>query len=52
MENLVLDENVLGVLGYNLAHDDGPSLDDAVLVVGGLNAIDAHEHLDEFAYLF
>ena len=52
MKHLIFDEDVLGVLGYNFALDDGPSLDDAVLVVGGLNAIDAHEHLDEFAYLF
>ena len=52
VKHLIFDEDVLGVLGYNFAHDDGPSLDDAVLVVGGLNAIDAHEHLDEFAYLF
>ena len=47
VEGLVLDEDVGSVALDDGTHDFGPCLDETVLVVGGLNAVDAHELLDD-----
>ena len=47
VEGLVLDEDVGRVALDDGTHDFGPCLDETVLVVGGLNAVDAHELLDD-----
>ena len=46
MKRLVLDEDVTCVTLNVGSHDDGPCFDEAVLVVGGLNTVDAHELLN------
>ena len=47
MKSLVLDEDVLRVALNLGTHDHWPSLNQTVLIVGGLNAVDAHELLDD-----
>ena len=47
VEGLVLDEYVGSVALDDGTHDFGPCLDETVLVVGGLNAVDAHKLLDD-----
>ena len=47
VQGLVLDEDVGSVALDDWTHDFGPCLDETVLVVGGLNAVDAHELLDD-----
>ena len=47
VQGLVLDEDVGSVALNDGTHDFGPCLDETVLVVGGLNAVDAHELLDD-----
>ncbi len=46
VKRLVLDEDVTCVALNVGPHDDGPCFDEAVLVVGGLNTVDAHELLN------
>ena len=46
VKGLVLDKYFASVTLYVRPHDDRPGFDESVLVVGGLNAIDAHELLD------
>ncbi len=47
VQGLILDEDVGRVALDDGTHDFGPCLDETVLVVGGLNAVDAHELLDD-----
>ena len=47
VQGLILDEDVGSVALNDGTHDFGPCLDETVLVVGGLNAVDAHELLDD-----
>ena len=47
MEGLVLDEDVGCVALDGGSHHSGPCGNETVLVVGGLNAVDAHELLDD-----
>ena len=50
MKRLVLDEDVTCVALNVGPHDDGPCFDEAVLVVGGLDTVDAHELLNYVEY--
>ena len=52
VEGLVLDEDVGGVTLDEGTHDDGPCLHETVLVVGGLNAVDAQELSDDCVHSF
>lgn len=52
VEGLVLDEDVGGMALDEGTHDDGPRLDETVLIVGGLNTVDTHELLNGCVYSF
>lgn len=52
VEGLVLDEDVGGVSLDALSHHLGPCLDEAVLVVGCLEAVEPQELLHHVSYLF
>ena len=52
MQHLILYKNLLCVLADEIAHDNRPRLNDAVLIVGSLQTVDAQELLYEIAYGF
>lgn len=52
IQHSILYKNLLGVLADNITHDSRPRLNDAVLIVGSLQAVDAQELLYEIAYGF
>ena len=52
MQHSIFYKNLLGVLADNITHDIRPRLNDAVLIVGSLQAVDAQELLYEIAYGF
>ena len=51
VERLVLDEDVGGIALDEGTHDEGPRLNQTVLIVGRFNAVDAHELSDDVFYL-
>lgn len=52
VQRLVLDEKVSCVSADTFAHNGCPRLYEAVLIVGRFDTIQAHELLNDFAYLF